>query len=246
MTQVGYHNRFVGASARSSACSTRRHRRRHAISWPRPTGPSCSSPRADLAQPHRGGGASTTMRRTPSTCSLVPRRADRRRRRGARQGLLGRDRRRGSAPSASERQRAALRQLVGRVLTQDDHADHHLGHRRADPRRPSGVPGVPARTPPVAEGYRRLEREVHDRADRPVGFYLRARSTAPSWTTSSAGSRRRRVGDDAFTSAASPTGLIREPDRRIDRARTVRRRLIKARSQPLPREGEPGAAPGAS
>ena len=68
-----------------------------------------------------------------------------------------------------------LRQLVRRVLSQDDDPHHRLGHEGTNLRRPAGMPGV-------YPGYRdssrrvraRLERALHHRADR-AGVVLLAR-----------------------------------------------------------------------
>ncbi len=81
--------------------------------------------------------------------------------------LFPRDRRRGlQHPLLCGRQLGAGRgQLVGRVLPEDDHADHRLGNRRANLRGPSGVPRLPQRYRPdprrLSAG---MERALHDRA----------------------------------------------------------------------------------
>ena len=99
-------------------------------------------------------------------------------------------------------------QLVGRVVPEDDHADHRLGDRRADLRRPPGVPGLPAGHRPDP---RRLRARAGTCATRPSSpsrsaSTCAARSTAPRSITSSSGSATGRVeGLNGFESAPSPT-----------------------------------------
>ncbi len=115
-------------------------------------------------------------------------------------GLLRRHRRRRLQHPLFRRRRdrPALGQLVGRVLPQDDDADDHLGHRGADLRRPPGMPGLPARH---GADPRRLpaglERPLHDRADR-AGLVLPARRGVQR-----PGRSLRRAG----SGAASPTSI---------------------------------------
>ena len=84
VTQVGYHNRFVGAFAEvKRLLDAGGDRRRSPTSSARPTGRSCSSPRAapGAAARSEGGGALYDYAAHPiEPPELVPRRADRRRR----------------------------------------------------------------------------------------------------------------------------------------------------------------------
>ena len=144
VTQVGYHNRFVGAVREvkrlldAGAIGTVTHVLGEAY------GPVVLQAEGrHLAQPQgrRAAAASTTTPPTRSTCSTGtsarPTRVGGHR---ARSDLLARDRRRGLQHPVLRRRddRAALGQLVRRVVPQDDDQDHRLGHDRPDLRRPPG------------------------------------------------------------------------------------------------------------
>ena len=122
-TQVGYHNRFVGAFERGQAAARRRRDRR---GHPRPRrGLRAGGAEAQgrhLAQPARprAAAASTTTPRTRSTCSTgTSAQPIGGRRHRAEHDLLARDRRRGLQHALLRRrqERAALGQLVRRVAT---------------------------------------------------------------------------------------------------------------------------------
>ena len=180
VTQVGYHNRFIGAFQRGQAAARRRSDRRGDPCSGRGIRPRRAEAKGrNLAQPaHRGRWMPVRLRRArPRPRQLVRRRAGGRRRYGAEQRVLARDRRRGLQhpllPPGNDG--PDLRQLVRRVLPQDDDPHHRLGHEGTDLRRPAGMPGVYPGHRDASRWVRaRLERALHHRADR-AGVVLPAR-----------------------------------------------------------------------
>ena len=138
VTQVGYHNRFVGAFAEvkrlldAGAIGDVTHVLGEAY------GPVVLKPQGrNVAQPKDRG------RRVPlrlcrachQSGQLVPRRAGGCRRHGPQQRVLARDRRRGASSTLyypKGRDGADLGQLVRRVLSQDDHPHHRSGARQVE------------------------------------------------------------------------------------------------------------------
>ena len=149
VTQVGYHNRFVGAFAEvkrlldAGAIGRGHPRPRRGLRPGRAATQGC-----DVAQPAVGG------RRLPLRLRRAPARSPplvlRRRRSVSAAPCSARcsrvtPRTRCSPPCTTRRfHGAAVRELVGRVATEDDDEAHPLGHDRSHLRRPPGVPGVPA------------------------------------------------------------------------------------------------------
>ena len=194
-----------------------------------------------MAQPQGGGrrGPLRLCRAPAEPPELVPRRAGRRRRHRPQLDLLSRDRRRGPqhAVLRGRPERAHLGQLVRRVLPEDDHPDHDLGHRRADLRRSPGGPGLPARHRHCPRGLRaRLERPLHDRADR-AGRLLPARrgvqrADRPLRRARPGPPRRRaqRVRERDRDRPGDRDDDRRRPPRRVDASRTARTASRRRRS----------------
>ena len=137
VTQVGYHNRFVGAFREvKPLLDAGRDRRGHARPRRGLRPGRAQAQGRHLAQPQEPRAAAPLrLRRAPdrprstgTSASPIGRRRHR-----AQPHLLARDRRRGlqHALLPRRRDRADLGQLVRRVLSEDDHPDHRLGHRRA-------------------------------------------------------------------------------------------------------------------
>ena len=203
VTQVGYHNRFVGAFARGQAAARRRRDRHGHARARRGVRPGRAQAQGrHLAQPQasEGGGCLYDYAAHPlNLLNWYFGEPTRRRRHRAQPDLLARDRRRGLRhPVLRRRRERAASRSTGRdeSLPQDDDPDHDLGHRRAGStptaRRSRSTCATRRRVP---DGYEHgLERPLHDRADR-AGLVLPARRGVqrPDRRTSSSASRSGRA-----------------------------------------------------
>ena len=275
VTQVGYHNRFVAAFGEAEEAA-----RRPAPSATSPTslaeayGPVVLAPQGRyLAQPRspRAAAASTTTRRTRSTCvqwylgsptSVAGSRAQ--------PDLLRRDRRRGRQhPHVPRRRhRPGVGQLVGRVAAQDDHQDQRVGHRGPHLRRPPGAAGLPPRhrtragglphragtsgTPPSSASSRGSTCAARSTARRPTPSSDESRRVAaraptpsrPGWrpTASSPSSRRTPLPPQRLPSASPPAP--RAQPARTSGPTSARRRPGRSRRAAAHRTPGPGARGG--
>ena len=153
-----------GPSGRSSGCSTPAPSARSPTCWPRPTARSCSSPRArpGAASKAEGGGCLYDYAAHPlNLLTWYFGEPGRRRRHGARPGLLARDRRRGLSHALLPRRRRRAQLSV-------NWCDE--SQRKMTTRSRSG-----ARTAGSTPTARRCQVYLRDDADRP------RRATGPGW-----------------------------------------------------------------
>ena len=198
VTQVGYHNRFVGAFGELKRLLDAGALGRVTHVLAEAYGPVVLAPKGGTwrVPAVRRRRLPLRLRRAPARPRpVVPRRA-------ARACWAAGSTRIFSAETDDEvvtharlprrRHRPGVGQLVRRVAAQDDDQDQHLGHRRPRVRRPAGGAGLPARH---ASRRPRATGTAGTSTTRPTspssrGSTCAARSTAPRPTSSSTGSRR--------------------------------------------------------